>query len=153
MYVVGYPTAGTPPGGTPGPIQINATGYTGSPTATMTSFTINPQGVITVNMSDGGSFQRAQVLLQNFTDPQALVSVGSNLYSNMSNAGPLSLPTAAGSGVLVNTSIVSGALELSNVDLSAQMADLIVAQRAFEANSKIVTTSDEMLQDVVNMKR
>jgi flagellar hook protein FlgE len=61
--------------------------------------------------------------------------------------------TAAGSGTLVNTSIVSGALELSNVDLSAQMADLIVAQRAFEANSKIVTTADEMLQTVVNMKR
>jgi flagellar hook protein FlgE len=49
--------------------------------------------------------------------------------------------------------IQSGALELSNVDLAAQMADLIVAQRGFEANSKIVTTSDELLQDVVNMKR
>jgi flagellar hook protein FlgE len=79
--------------------------------------------------------------------------MGSNLYSNMTAAGPLTAMTAAGSGTLVNTSIVSGALELSNVDLSAQMADLIVAQRAFEANSKIVTTADEMLQTVVNMKR
>ena len=55
--------------------------------------------------------------------------------------------------VLGQTTIQSGALELSNVDLSAQMADLIVAQRAFEANSKIITTSDELLQDVVNLKR
>jgi flagellar hook protein FlgE len=153
MEVVGYPSASL--SGTPAPIMINATGApsTTSPTATMTSFTINAQGVITVNMSDGTSFARAQVLLQNYTDPQALVSVGSNLYTNMGSAGGLTTPTAAGSGTLVNTTIVSGALELSNVDLSSQMADLIVAQRAFEASSKIVTTSDEMLQTVVNMKR
>ncbi len=153
MYLQGATTAGNPPSGQPAAIKIDSTGYTGSPTATMTGFTINQQGVVTVNMSDGGSFQRAQILLQTFTDPQALTSVGSNLYSNMANAGGLTAATAAGSGTLVNTSIVSGALELSNVDLSAQMADLIVAQRAFEANSKIVTTSDEMLQTVVNMKR
>jgi flagellar hook protein FlgE len=109
------------------------------------------QGVITVNLSDGTSFARGQVLLQNFTDPQALTSVGNNLYSNMANAGGLAAPGAPGSGSL--GTIQSGALELSNVDLSAQMADLIVAQRAFEANSKIITTSDELLQDVVNMKR
>jgi len=137
-----------------GGIKIDATGYTGNtPGATMTSWTINPQGVITVNMSDGSSFTRGQVLLQNFTDPQALTSVGNNNYSNLADAGPLPALSAAGSSSLSNTSIVSGALELSNVDLSAQMADLIVAQRAFEANSKIVTTSDELLQTVVNMKR
>jgi flagellar hook protein FlgE len=137
-----------------GGISINSTGYSGiTPGATMTSWTINPQGVITVNMSDGSSFTRGQVLLQNFTDPQALTSVGNNNYSNLSNAGGLPALSAAGSTSLSNTSIVSGALELSNVDLSAQMADLIVAQRAFEANSKIVTTSDELLQTVVNMKR
>jgi flagellar hook protein FlgE len=140
--------------GTPGDISINALGYSGAnPTATMTSFTINAQGVISVNMSDGTSFSRGQVLLQNFTDPQALTSVGNNLYSNMANAGPLSGLTAAGSPNLANTTIISGATELSNVDLSSQMADLIVAQRAFEANSKLITTSDEMLQTVVNMKR
>jgi flagellar hook protein FlgE len=90
-------------------------------------------------------------MLQNFTDPQALTSVGNNLYSNMANAGPLTAAGAPGSGNL--GTIQAGALELSNVDLSAQMADLIVAQRAFEANSKMITTSDEVLQDVVNMKR
>jgi flagellar hook protein FlgE len=152
MEVLGYATSAL--SGTAAPIKIDATGYTGNdPTAVMTGFTINAQGIVTVNMSDGTSFQRAQVLLNNFTDPQALVSVGSNLYTNMGSAGGLTAPIAAGSGSLVNTSIVSGALELSNVDLSSQMADLIVAQRAFEANSKIVTTSDEMLETVVNMKR
>jgi flagellar hook protein FlgE len=151
--VQGYNTAAL--SGTPGGIRIDTTGApaTSAPGATMTSWTINPQGVITVNLSDGTSFARGQVLLQNFTDPQALTSVGNNNYSNLSNAGGLPALSAAGSTSLSNTSIVSGALELSNVDLSAQMADLIVAQRAFEANSKIVTTSDELLQTVVNMKR
>jgi len=77
-------------------------------------------------------------------------SLGNNLYSNMANAGPLTTAGTPGSGSL--GTIQAGALELSNVDLSAQMADLIVAQRAFEANSKMITTSDEVLEDVVNMK-
>jgi flagellar hook protein FlgE len=152
MLVQGYSDTGL---STLGPIQINTTGMpsTSNPSATMTSYSINPQGVISVNLSDGTSFTRGQVLLQNLTDPQALTSVGSNLYSNWTNAGPLSTLTAAGSGTLGLTSIQQNSLELSNVDLSAQMADLITAQRAFEANSKIVTTSDELLQDMVNLKR
>jgi len=149
MYVMG--TNGTST--SLSPIVINTTGMpsTSSATDTMSSYTINAQGVITVALSDGTSFSRAQVMLQNFADPQALTSVGNNLYSNTANAGGLSAPAAPGSGAL--GTIQSGALELSNVNLSAQMADLITAQRAFEANSKIVTTSDELLQDVVNLKR
>ncbi len=152
MEVLGANTAGTPPSGL-GPIKIDTTGMpaTSSATATMTSYTISGQGVITVNLSDGTSFSRGQLMLQNYTDPQALTNVGNNLYSNMANAGGLSAPTTPGSGPL--GTIQSGAVELSNVDLSAQMADLITAQRAFEANSKMITTSDELLQTVVNMKR
>jgi flagellar hook protein FlgE len=146
---------GTNTGGTSGlsPIVINTANMpvTSNPNATMTSYTINGQGIITVNLSDGTSFARAQVLLQNVGAPQALTSVGNNLYSNWANAEPLTAAAAPGSGSL--GAIQSGALETSNVDLSAQMADLIIAQRAFEANSKIITTSDELLQDVVNMKR
>jgi flagellar hook protein FlgE len=151
MELVGYNTSSL--SGTIGPIQIDTTGMpsTSSPTATLTSYTIGGNGIITVNLSDGTSFPRGQVLLQNFTDPQALTSVGNNLYSNTGNAGGLSAPGTPGSTSL--GTIQSGALELSNVDLSAQMADLITAQRAFEANSKIITTSDELLQDMVNLKR
>ena len=69
----------------------------------------------------------------------------------MAEAGPLSAPTAPGSSGL--GTVQGGALELSNVDLSNEMANLITAQRAFEANSKIITTSDETLQTVVNMKQ
>ncbi len=136
-----------------GDIKIDTTGMpaTSSPTATVSSFSISGTGQVTVNLSDGTSFVRGQVLMQNFQDPGALVSEGNNLYSNMAEAGPLAALTAPGSAGLGN--IQSGALELSNVDLSNEMASLITAQRAFEANSKIVTTSDEVLQNLVNMKR
>ncbi len=147
--VMGYNNSGL---STIGPIQINASQApaTSSPTATMSSYSIGATGQITVNLSDGTSFVCGQVLLQNFQNPGALVNEGNNLYSNMADAGPLAAMGAPGTGGL--GSIQSGALELSNVDLSTEMANLITAQRAFEANSKIVTTSDEILQDVVNMK-
>ncbi len=151
MSVMGYNGAGST---TLAPIVIDTAGMPAASVAanaTMTSYTINAQGLITVNLSDGNSFTRGQVVLQNFTDPQALTSAGNNLYTNMSNAGPLAAPATPGSNGLGK--IQSGALELSNVDLSAQMASLITAQRAFEANSKIITTSDELLQTMVNMKR
>jgi flagellar hook protein FlgE len=148
--VQGFSDAGL---STLGPIKIDTTGMpaTSSPTATVQSFSINGQGQVTVNLSDGTSFVRGQVLLQNFQDPNELINEGNNLYSNLTAAGPLAALTAPGSSGLGNIS--SGALESSNVDLSAQMANLITAQRAFEANSKIVTTSDELLQTLVNMKR
>ena len=147
--VQGYSDAGLT---TLGDIKIDATGApaTAAPGATVQSYAINGQGQVTVTLSDGTSFVRGQVLLQNFQDPNELVSVGNNLYSNMSAAGPLaaiSAPSTNGLGT-----VQAGALESSNVDLSSEMANLITAQRGFEANSKIVTTSDEVLQTLVNMK-
>lgn len=147
--VQGYSNAGLT---TLGDIQINTTGMpaTSSPTAQVQGYSINGQGQITVNLSDGTSFVRGQILLQNFQDPNELVNAGNNLYSNWANAGPLSAVSAPGSGGLGTTQ--EGALESSNVDLSSEMANLITAQRGFEANSKIVTTSDEVLDTLVNMK-
>jgi len=82
---------------------------------------------------------------------EALLKAGNNLYVMTGAAGGLATTTVPGtSGV---GTIQSGALENSNVDLANEMANLITAQRAFEANSKIITTSDEMLQTMVNLKR
>jgi flagellar hook protein FlgE len=136
------------------PIKIDATGApsTAAPGATVASFAINSLGQINVTLSDGTTFTRAQVLLQDFQDPQALINQSGNLYSNQASAGPTtSAPSAPGSNGLGQ--IQSGYVEISNVDLSSEMANLITAQRGFEANSKIVTTSDEVLQTLVNMKR
>jgi flagellar hook protein FlgE len=133
---------------TPGNIKIDITGSTS--TSPMVSFSISSSGAITVTQQDGTSFLRGQVTLQNFADPQKLMNVGNNLYSNLSEAGP-GTPGAPGTNGLGG--VQGGAVELSNVDLSGEMANLISAQRAFEANSKIITTSNEVLQTVVNLKQ
>jgi flagellar hook protein FlgE len=122
-----------------------------TPGVTLASYTINTNGQIMATLSDGVSGAMGQIMLQNFTNPQALVKQGGNLYSFNAATGPLAAPgtpNAAGLG-----QIQCGALESSNVDLAGQMASLITAQRAFEANAKIITTSDEVLQTLVNLKR
>ncbi|MDB6023254.1 MAG: flgG 1 [Pedosphaera sp.] len=145
--VQGYSDAGL---STLGDIKID---NTGAPTAGLgvTGYSIDGQGKVNVKLSDGSSFVRGQVLMQNFAAPQNLTNEGNNLYSNMAAAGGLSTISAAGTNGL--GTIQSGAVELSNVDLSGEMANLITAQRAFEANSKIITASNEVLQTVVNMIR
>lgn len=141
-----------------GDIQIDATlrPSTADPAASMVSFSIDQLGQVTVRLSDGTEYVRGQVLMQLFTNPQGLIKEGNNLYSGIGSAGPLGgssspTPAAPGSGGLGR--IQSGALELSNVDLSNEFSNLIQTQRAFQANARIITTSDEMLQELVNLKR
>jgi flagellar hook protein FlgE len=133
--------------GTSGDIQI--TPPAGS-TASVSSYTINSQGVITMTLSDGTTAVAGQVQLQNFAAPQNLLSQGDNLFSNLEAAGPGTVSNPGSNGV---GTVAQGQLELSNVDLSTEMTNLITAQRAFEASSKIVTTSNEVLETVVNLKQ
>ncbi len=118
----------------------------------MIAYTIDSSGNINVQQSDGSTYVSGQVLLTNIVDPQQLISEGNNLYSNLTAAGAsaLAVPGSATSGL---GQIQGSALESSNVDLSSEMANLITAQRAFEANSKIITTSNEVLQTLVQMKQ
>jgi flagellar hook protein FlgE len=150
LRVQGYSDSGL---STMGDIQINASGApsTAAAGATVSSFGIGQNGDITVTLSDGTNYTRGQVLLQNCEAPNALANAGNNLYSVTAAAGALSKSVAPGtSGV---GGIQSDALESSNVDLTSEMSNLITAQRGFEANAKIITTSDEILQDLVNLKR
>jgi flagellar hook protein FlgE len=94
--------------------------------------------------------------MQNFTNLQGLTKEGNNLYSGIASAGPLggaTSPQAAAAGTNGLGTIQSGALEMSNVDLSNEFSQLIQTQRAFQANARIMTTTDEMLQELVNIKR
>jgi flagellar hook protein FlgE len=123
----------------------------------LTAYSIDKQGSIRVTVDDTSipTFTRGQVLLQNFKDPLALVKEGNNLYSGIIAAGPLGggspQPAAAQTNGL--GTIKSGFVELSNVDLANQFADLIITQRSFQAAARVITTSDEMLQETVNLKR
>ena len=138
---------------TRGDLQMDGTGRpsTSDPAATVVGYNIDAQGKITMRLSDGTGFVRGQVLLQSVRDPQALLKEGDNLYSGLAAAGALPQTEAPGTNGLGD--IRSGALELSNVDLANEFANLITAQRGFQASARIVTTSDEVLQEIVNLKR
>jgi len=124
---------------------------------TMENFTVDQSGNVVETLSNGDSFDRGQVLLQNFDDPSALVIDGHNLYSNIDAAGPIggvSLAAAnntAGTNGLGNIEV--GTLEGSNVDLTQEFANLITAQRSFQAASRVITTSDTVLDEIIHLKQ
>jgi len=128
------------------------------PTGTqLTSFSIDKTGLLTEFYSDSSSISTSQVLLQNYSDPSALMKQGDNLYSGFTAAGIIgpTTPTVAsnapgGSGL---GSIKAKALELANVDLTDEFANMITTQRSFQASSRMITVSDTLLEDIVNLKR
>jgi flagellar hook protein FlgE len=124
------------------------------PNAAPAGFKINSDGRVVMTLTDGTKYDSGQVLLQKFQDVSMLTKEGSNLYSNLDAAGPIggTSPTSVEPGTNGVGSLKSGALEMSNVDLAAEFANLITTQRGFQANARIITTSDEMLQEVVNLK-
>ncbi|WP_374724033.1 flagellar basal body rod protein FlgG [Calidifontibacillus erzurumensis] len=121
------------------------------------SFSIGSDGSITVV---GANPVDQKIALTKVPNPSGLQKVGSNLYAITTNSGKydsnstdfdtsdLLTPGEDGAGT-----IVSGTLEMSNVDLSEEFTEMIVAQRGFQANTRIITTSDEILQELVNLKR
>lgn len=123
------------------------------------SFSISKDGKISAYYQNATApTQPGQVLLTFFNNPNALERVGDNLLSNgTQTSGAAGGPAGATDGTATTNSnygdIIQGTLELSNVDLTEQFSDLIVAQRAFQANSRIVTVSDSVLEEVVNLKR
>ncbi len=120
------------------------------------SFSFDRQGNLVEFYSNGTSATTNRVLIQNFQDPTALQRAGDNLFIGMASAGPvggvdLTAANAAGTNGL--GTIEAGSLELSNVDLTDEFADMITTQRSFQASSRIVTLSDSILEEVVNLKR
>jgi flagellar hook protein FlgE len=116
----------------------------------LTGYSIDPSGVITGTFSNGMSQAIAQIALSNFANPNGLTKVGGNVFSQAPNSGSPQVGTAESGG---RGKLSSGFLEMSNVDLSTEFTNMIVAQRGFQANSKIITTSDEMLQELLSLKR
>lgn len=116
----------------------------------LTSIGIDANGVIVGSFSNGLDRNLAQIATATFANPSGLLKAGDTLFRISTNSGP-ALVGVPGTGS--RGSISSGTLEMSNVDLSQEFTDMIVTQRGFQANSRIITTSDEMLQELVNLKR
>jgi flagellar hook protein FlgE len=106
--------------------------------------------VITGIFSNDQKQSLGQLAIATFNNPAGLEKEGDSSYISSANSGlaQVGVPNSGGRGV-----IVAGALEMSNVDLATEFTNLIIAQRGFSANAKVITTSDDMLQDLVNIKR
>ncbi|HEV7662344.1 MAG TPA: flagellar hook protein FlgE [Chloroflexota bacterium] len=121
----------------------------GASAGSLTSFTVGQAGDITGVYSNGYKQPLGQIALASFSNPSGLIKAGGNLYTNSANSGTANIgtPDSAGRG-----QIATGFLEGSNVDLAQQFTNMIMAERGFQANSKVITTSDEILMDLVNLK-
>lgn len=115
------------------------------------SFSIGSDGIVSFVDSAGNIQEAGQISMAKFPNSGGLEKIGSNEYQETTNSGE-PLPDVPG-GPNGAGSIVAGALEMSNVDLSEEFTEMIVAQRGFQANTKIITTSDEILQELINLKR
>lgn len=133
-----------------GGTTVSATSQNGLPMGMLDSFTIGQDGIISGVFTNGTSQPLAQLALTAFSNPAGLTKVGANLLIESSNSGlpQISIPAIGSMG-----KINAGFLESSNVDLPTEFANMIVAERGFQANSRIITTSDEILQELVQLKR
>jgi len=127
---------------------VNDNGY---PAGSLKGFSIGGDGVITGSYTNGLTKTLGQIAVADFPNPAGLEKAGSNLYTATTNSGDFD-----GIGVEIGAlgeKLMGGTLEMSNVDLSYEFTQMITTQRGFQANSRIITTSDEMLQELVNLKR
>jgi flagellar hook protein FlgE len=128
-------------------VTSNGDGFT---SGTLITFSVGAGGLITGVFSNGQTVALGQIGMATFLNPGGMMRVGQNDYQESASSGnaAVGLPSTGGRG-----KIVTGALEMSNVDLATQFTSMITAQRGFQANSRSITTSDEMLQELVNLKR
>ncbi|MHC1750487.1 MAG: flagellar hook protein FlgE [Cellulosilyticaceae bacterium] len=150
---------GNGPNATAGGITANLSGLTqyssktnldttanGQKAGTLSGYDIGADGIISAYYDNGDRKVLGQVVVAQFANPAGLEKAGSNLFRATNNSGDFDNIGAAGS-------FQAGVLEMSNVDLSQEFTEMITTQRGFQANSRIISTSDEMLQELVNIKR
>jgi flagellar hook protein FlgE len=129
---------------------VATTSQNGSPTAQLTSVSIADGGNIVGSFSDGQTKVLARLALATFVAPLTLAAVGNNLFTVSSTSGTpaIGTPDTGGRG-----SVVGAALEFSNVDIAREFTNLMTAQRGFQANSRVITTADQLNEEAINLKR
>ena len=121
----------------------------GNTAGVLQSVSVDSNGIISGTYTNGLIRNEAQVAVAQFTNSAGLLKVGTTIYQESNNSGTANIRTIADFGL----SVTSSALEMSNVDLATEFSEMIITQRGFQANSKMTTVSDEMLETLVNMKR
>ncbi|MEO8875811.1 MAG: flagellar hook protein FlgE [Polyangiaceae bacterium] len=130
--------------------NVSAQSQDGYASGSLTGVAVDANGVVNGNYSNGQTIAISKLAVAKFQSNDGLGKAGHNLWTATTNSG---VATVGAAGTGGRAAVVSGALEQSNVDIATQFVDLIAHQRSFQANSKTITTADQMLQDVVNMKQ
>ena len=115
----------------------------------LNSVSVDVSGVITGTYTNGIIQREAQIAVAQFSNPGGLTKTGTSLYQQSNNSGDARVGTVSDFGY----SFTPSALEMSNVELASELVDMIITQRGFQSNSKVITVGDEMLETIVNMKR
>ncbi|MCL2620105.1 MAG: flagellar hook protein FlgE [Defluviitaleaceae bacterium] len=133
------------------PTNVSSNNMDGLDAGRLIGLSIGQDGIISGTFSNGQRFELWQIAIALFDNPAGLAALGGNLFAMTANSGSFDgiglTPGQAGTGLL------GGTLEMSNVDLAAEFTEMITTQRGFQANSRVISTSDEMLQELVNLRR
>lgn len=116
----------------------------------LVGYNFNSEGMLELNFSNGEQQIRGQLAIGEVNNPNGLEQIGDNLYGVTAQSGDLKLGRA---GQEISTSVVAGALEESNVDIATEFTDMITTQRGYQASARVITTSDEILQETLQLKR
>ena len=133
-----------------GSTSVQASAQNGNAAGALDTVTIDTSGMIVGKFSNGQTQNLARVALATFVNPGGLSRVGDTIFATSNNSGNPSIGTSGTGG---RGTLTPGTLEMSNIDLADQFSKMIITQRGFQANSKIITTSDTMLEELVNLKR
>ena len=128
--------------------NVNFANQNGAPVGQMTSVAIDKDGIVIASYSNGQTQKLYKLPLASFANPDGLNPVSGNIFSQTRNSGEVNLREANTNGT---GSVVAAALEQSNTDLAEQLTDMIVAQRSYQANTKVIKTADELLQELTQL--
>ena len=129
---------------------VTAQTQDGYGSGSLSSVSADTDGTITGRYTNGQTRSLAQVVLGRFQNPNGLTRIGKNLFAETTDSGAASIgaPNTGGAGRLI-----AGSVELSNVDLGEEFIEMISAQRGFQANSKVISTTDQLMEELVNLRR
>jgi flagellar hook protein FlgE len=133
-----------------GPSGLNAVTQDGFGAGGLVSLTVNSVGVLSATFDNGQTRPLFQLAIASFRNPEGLIPAGNQLYRASVDSGPPAVATAQSQG---NGSVLASALEQSNVQIAQEFIDLISTQRAFQANARVITASDQLLGDLINIVR
>jgi flagellar hook protein FlgE len=128
--------------------NVNFANQNGAPVGQLTSVAIDKEGIVIASYSNGQTQELFKLPLASFANPDGLNPVSGNIFSQTRDSGEVNLREAGTNGT---GSIVAAALEQSNTDLAEQLTDMIVAQRSYQANTKVIKTADELLQALTQL--